>query len=70
MDNECFESTWLWKESKQKLTIFPHNSLLICGIVLITAHWLVFITISFQVGFDFLEHTRIIMEYYKYTIGT
>jgi hypothetical protein len=35
MENECL---WLWEKNKQKLTIFPCNSLLIHGIVLITTH--------------------------------
>jgi hypothetical protein len=37
MDNDYFESTRLWKKSKQKLTIFPYSSF-IHGEVLIIAH--------------------------------
>jgi hypothetical protein len=39
MDNECFESKGLLEESKWKLTIFPCGSLLICGKMLIIAHF-------------------------------
>jgi len=55
-----FESKGLWEGRRQKLIIFPSSSLLICGRVLITTY-LDQISISFQIGFDFLEHTRIII---------